>query len=396
MSTKNSNQPPVNIVIIDDDAETVELLNIILKRHGYRTTHAASATTGMHLLEEIRPELLLMDFILPDMDGLSALKAIREKFPETYVVIFTGRGGEEAAVEAMKGGASEYLLKPFNNRSLVQRIEALLRLREIELANRALQTERENLLLEIEAWNRELQLRVREKSNALQKTQAEIAQTEKIAALGYLSAGMAHEIRNPLNSISLFTQLLKQSINDEELLEYLEGTAREVERIEGIIRGLVDAANRSRSIIKDVMLDQIIRSALEIFSPQIEAKRTTVILECPESPPPIKADPTEMEQIFTNLFTNALEEMQKGGILRINLSSDADQIVVRVTDSGKGIKPELLEKIFEPFFTTKKRGTGIGLPVIRRIARQYRGNVTVEQSSPAGTTFRVDFPVNQI
>jgi len=336
-----------------------------------------------------------MDYQLPDRDGLSTLLEIKALYPSSYVIMVTGRGNEELAVELMKAGASEYLLKPFDTRVLSDRIEAVLKLREIELANQALQAEREHLLLEIETWNRELQTRVQERTEALHRAQSEIAQTEKLAALGYLAAGMAHEIRNPLNSISLFTQLLGQGVEEAEIGDYLGKILKEVDRIDGIIRKLVDAANRSRLGVDDVRMDQVVQDALEIFSPQIEARRIQVQFICPEEVPPIKADRTELEQIFTNLLLNAVEELPQGGQLSIRISIPKGLIEIRVEDNGGGLSTDHQEAIFKPFFSTKSRGTGIGLPVARRIARLYHGNVTVEQTSKAGTTFLVTIPREQ-
>jgi len=395
LDTDDGAAPLGRIVVVDDDPAILELVSLLLARRGYQVLTATDSQTALSLVASERPELVLMDYMLPDSNGLTTLRTLRDRFPDSYVIMFSGQGSEEIVVELMKAGAAEYLLKPFNNRTLVERVDGVLRLREIEQANRALQSERERLLLEIEAWNRELQERVREKTEALQRAQTEIAQTEKLAALGYLSAGMAHEIRNPLNSISLFTQLLKQSAQDEEQQEYLDKVMKEVDRIDGIIRRLVDAAGRSRTIQPAVQVHEVIQAALEIFKPQIESHHITVSLECNLPLPPLKADPAELEQIFTNLFQNALQEMPQGGQLAIAITNPDNQIVVRVSDTGKGIPPELQEKVFEPFFTTKNRGTGIGLPVVRRIARLYHGDVTIEETSPSGTIFRVSFPALQ-
>src|SRR6266567_4073155 len=189
------------VVIIDDDRNILELTSLILSKNGFEPYVADRAQEGFELVSRLSPALVLLDYMMPEMDGLSALRLIKNRFPDTYVVMFTGRGSEEVAVEMMKNGASEYILKPFNNRNLVERLENVLRIREIELHNRELQKQQEQLLLEIEQWNMELQKRVREKSEALHVAQEEIVQSEKLAAMGYLSAGMAHEIRNPLNSI---------------------------------------------------------------------------------------------------------------------------------------------------------------------------------------------------
>jgi len=390
------NQSPVikaTIVIIDDDVNVLELTSLVLTKRGFKVFTAQSALAGLELVALHRAELVLLDYMMPEMNGLSVLRAIKSNFPDTYVVIFTGKGSEEVAVDLMKAGASEYLLKPFNNRNLVDRLENVLRIREIELHNKELQLGHERLLEEIEMLNRDLQKRVREKSDALQKAQNEIAQSEKLAALGYLSAGMAHEIRNPLNSISLFIQLMSQNTNDPDQLEYQGKILKEVDRVEMIIRKLLDASRRTRSITSDVQINEVIDNALEVFSPQIEDRKIRVERRYLLVPSPIKADQIELEQIFTNLFLNALDEMLDGGLLEIEISEKEGSVVVRVGDSGGGIPDHILPSIFEPFFSTKTRGTGMGLPVVQRIARMYEGSIVVERSSDEGTVFRLEFPI---
>lgn len=382
-----------SVVIIDDDRNILELTSLILSKNGFKPYAAARAQEGFDLVSRLSPELVLLDYMMPEMDGLSALRQIKSRFPDTYVVMFTGKGSEEVAVELMKNGASEYILKPFNNRNLVERLENVLRIREIELHNRALQKQQELLLLEIEQWNVELQKRVREKTEALHNAQEEIAQSEKLAAMGYLSAGMAHEIRNPLNSISLFIQLMRQTTSDPDQLEHQGKILKEVDRIDSIIRKLLDSSRRTRVISSNVQINQVIDNVIESFSPQIETRKILVDRQyhCPASP--ITADPAELEQIFVNLFLNSLDAMGCGGRLVIDIHEKAGRVIVRVGDSGTGIKEEILPSIFDPFFSTKSRGTGMGLPVAQRIARMYEGSMEVECSSPYGTTFRLEFPV---
>ncbi|GFE61994.1 response regulator [Geobacter sp. AOG2] len=380
------------VVVIDDDLHILELASVILSRKGYHVLTASTARKGMEIISTQVPELALLDYMMPEMDGLATLRKIKAHYPDTYVIMFTGKGNEEIAVELMKGGASEYILKPFNNRDLLDRLDNVLRIREIELHNKALRQEHVRLLEEIDNWNQELQKRVREKTEALQKAQSEIAQSEKLAALGYLSAGMAHEIRNPLNTISLFVQLMRQNIADQEQLDYLDKVLKEVDRIDDIISKLLDASRRNRSIISDVQIDRVVDNAIDAFSPQIETGSIRVERHYRGLPPPIKADPAELEQIFTNLFLNALDEMPGGGRLEIEIYEENGRVVVRVGDSGGGIPAEALPSIFEPFFTTKSRGTGMGLPVVQRIARIYQGSIAVEKSSPEGTVFRLEFP----
>jgi signal transduction histidine kinase len=203
---------------------------------------------------------------------------------------------------------------------------------------------------------------------------------------------MAHEIRNPLNSISLFIQLMRQNTTDTEQLEYQGKILKEIDRIDDIIRKLLDASRRSRTITNDISIDRVIDAALEVFSPQIETGKIKVTRSYCEAPSPIKADSAELEQIFTNLFLNALDEMPAGGDLDLQISEENGRVVVRVADSGGGISADTLPFIFDPFYSTKARGTGMGLPVVQRIARIYDGNITVESTSSSGTVFRLDFP----
>lgn len=392
MSETTPPDTKATIVVIDDDIHILELASLILSRRGYQVFTAPTAGDGMEIIAARLPELVLLDYMMPGMDGLTALREIRTRYPDTYVVMFTGKGSEQIAVDLMKAGASEYILKPFNNKDLAERLDNVLRIREIELHNRSLQQEQVRLLQEIDNWNQDLQKRVREKTDALQRAQSEIAQSEKLAALGYLSAGMAHEIRNPLNSISLFIQLMRQNTVDPEQLDYQGKILKEIDRIDDIIRKLLDASRRTRTISNDVFIDRVIDNALEVFSPQIETGKVRVSRSYCDAVPPIKADPAELEQIFTNLFLNALDEMPAGGRLDLQISVENKRVVVRVGDSGGGIAAETLPFIFDPFFSTKTRGTGMGLPVVQRIARIYEGNIIVEKSSPAGTVFRLDFP----
>lgn len=381
------------VVIIDDDRNILELTALILSKRGFRVFAAHSAHAGLALIAAHAPELVLLDYMMPEMDGLSALRQIKSGFPKTYVVMLTGKGSEEIAVELMKGGASEYILKPFNNRNLVERLENVLRIREIELHNSELQQEHDRLQREIEQWNQDLQKRVREKTEALQAAQNEIVQSEKLAALGYLSAGMAHEIRNPLNSIALFIQLMRQSTIDPEQLEYQGKILKEIDRVDSIIRKLLDASRRTRTITPDVQINQVIDTALEVFAPQIETRKILVERRYLQIPSPIKADSAELEQIFTNLFLNALDVMNQGGRLVIELQQQDGRVIVRVGDNGSGIPDDILPNVFEPFFSTKVSGTGMGLPVAQRIAHIYEGSMVVESTSSEGTVFRLEFPV---
>jgi len=382
------------ILVVDDEKIILELTSMVLQNNGYEVLTAESGSEGLRLVEQENPGVVLLDYMMPGMDGMSALRKIRQAFPQTYVIMFTGKGSEEVAVELMKAGASDYILKPFSNHDLVERIDNVLRLRRIELHNKELLQERERLLREIEGWNMELERRVEDKTRELEQAHAEIVQSEKLATLGHLSAGMAHEIRNPLNSISLFSQVLRSSLGgDPEKMTYVEKIMKEIDRIDDILIQLLAASKRPRFELKSVSMTAIIDSSLEGFSDQIQAQGVKLDKKFITEPPDLLADASEIAQVFNNLFANALYEMQQGGKLGVRLSHDDQVVSVSVSDTGGGIPKTSLTKIFDPFFTTKTKGTGFGLSVVLRIVKTYGGRISVDSVEGEGTTFHLQFPL---
>lgn len=383
------------ILIVDDEALILELARLLLTDRGYEVLTAASGGECLARLRSDRPCLVLLDYMLPDSDGMTILQAVRRDFPDTYVIMLTGQGNEKIAVEAMKAGAADYISKPFGNQDLIDRIENVLRVRRIEIHNRELRQEREKLLGEIEQWSRELERRVSAKSRELEQAHAEVLQAEKLASLGHLAAGMAHEIRNPLNVISLFGQMLKPVLaQDPEKLGYVERLLGEVDRIDSILMKLLEASGRSRGTAQEVCLGEVIESVLAGFEPQLKANRIVLDRDLESGLPPMLADPEEVEQIFTNLFANAIYEMKTGGRLGVRLSGEGGRIRIQVRDTGSGIPAENLARIFDPFFTTKPRGTGFGLSVVLRIVKTYQGHIKVTSEAGQGTIFDIDFPAS--
>jgi signal transduction histidine kinase len=390
---KKASQEKRTILIVDDEKINLDLTAKVFRNRGFTVLTASNAPEALALVKGNKPEIVVLDYMMPEMNGFSALKEIKQRFPATYVIILTGRGSERIAVELMKAGASDYIVKPFLNQDLVERVEKVLKVRDIEIRNRELLEERDRLVREIAAWNRELEERVREKTNELQRVQGEIIQAEKMSTLGYLSAGMAHEIRNPLNSIGLYVQLVKGCPEESERLECLEKIEQEIKRIDGILRKLMDSVKRPRFHLRQVSIHEVIDSAIELFNSRMEMHRVRLEREYRSIPPPIQADPTELEQIFTNLFVNSIEEMSDGGVLKVMLDQDEGTIVIRVSDTGKGIPRENIPKVFDPFFTTKNSGTGLGLSVVLRIVRTYNGRIDVKSEEGKGTVFTVFIPV---
>ena len=384
------------ILVVDDEEVIVDLTSLLLRGRGFEVLTAHNGEECLELVKNEQPALVLLDYMMPVMDGETALNKIVQHYPDTYVIMFTGKGSEEVAVRLMKSGAADYLQKPFVNSSLLERIDSVLQLRQVELANRDLLREKELLQQEIEAWNLHLERRVEEKSQELELAHREILQAEKLAALGHISAGMAHEIRNPLNAINLFAQILSGAYREDlENISYIRKIIEEVERVDSILIKMLAASRGTAAPRSEVRFEQIAKRVLADCEVICRSQRVAVECLIEDSLPAIIADPTEIEQIFTNLVTNALFEMQTGGHLGLRLTMDEGFIHLEVSDTGRGIPKEHLNQIFDPFFTTKEKGTGFGLSVVLRIVRGYSGLIMADSDVGIGTTFSVKIPVRQ-
>jgi PAS domain S-box-containing protein len=222
-------------------------------------------------------------------------------------------------------------------------------------------------------------------------------QTEKLAALGTLAAGIAHEVNNPVGIITARTQLMLDdpALTPEQTTD-LEVVLRQARRVGKIITGLLSFARRSPGTREPVDVNAIIDDTLALVGEPMRKSRVAVTLRLDPALPSVVGDPTAIQQVILNLLTNAREAMTDGGELRVAtgvVGPDAGRVRVTVSDTGPGMPPEVVGKIFEPFFSTKAHGTGLGLAVSYGIVRDHHGTIDVESRPAEGTTFVLTFPV---
>jgi PAS domain S-box-containing protein len=228
-----------------------------------------------------------------------------------------------------------------------------------------------------------------------------IRRADKLTALATMAAGMAHEIKNPLSSMKVFSQLLPKKIDDPEFRRKLqEILPREIDRIDQIVEGLLGFARASTPLFEKKNIKEVLEDNLRYFAEK--AKNTGVKIKKDYAElPEIEVDPAQISQVFSNLILNALQAMPEGGELLAKVfpgkkSGEVLQdIKIQVSDSGGGIPPERLKKLFDPFFTTKYGGTGLGLTIAHSIVNGHRGFIDVESKVGQGTTFTVTLPLHQ-
>jgi two-component system sensor histidine kinase HydH len=222
----------------------------------------------------------------------------------------------------------------------------------------------------------------------------QIMQAEKMAAIGELAAGIAHEIRNPLGIITGSAETLRKRGEKkirEEMINYI---LEESGRINGLISSFLDFARPKEPKLESCDLREVLGKTLLLLFPQAHTLGVRIMKEIPEKPLWISIDPDQMRQAFTNLGVNALEAMPQGGVLRVTVVENAkSRVLVTFNDTGKGIPKEVRTKVFDPFFTTKEGGTGLGLSIAHRIISQHGGDILVEEGGKGGSTFTITLPL---
>ncbi len=231
------------------------------------------------------------------------------------------------------------------------------------------------------------------------KSTAELIENEKIASILLLAASVAHELGNPLNSLTIHLQLidrklkkLKGSKETDALADSIKICRDEVTRLDGIIRNFLEAIRPREPDLEEINVVEVIEDVLRFQSREIEDRGVTIDGELPASTPVIMADRNQLKQVFFNLIKNALEAMSSGGRLSVRVRADDDSVYVAVADTGGGIKVGDMTKLFSPYHTTKTGGHGLGLMIVQRILRDHGGNVGIESKEGIGTVVTLQFP----
>jgi signal transduction histidine kinase len=250
---------------------------------------------------------------------------------------------------------------------------------------------------EIIALNKKLNLSLEN----LEKTQKQLMQVEKMNALGQLSAAIAHEINNPLTGVIVYTQLLTKMLNNDSLNK--EGALDILNKMESalvssgkLVRSLLEFARQSTPTLRPITINSVIDQVLALVGHQAQLQKISIVRNEASGLPPVKADFSQLEQVFINLIVNAIQAMPKGGKLTINTAlANVDMISVAIQDTGYGIPPENIIKLFTPFFSTKEavKGVGLGLAISYGIVERHGGRIEVKSEVNKGSTFTVYLPV---
>ncbi len=386
------------VLIIDDEEAGRFGLRRALSTQGYELEEAADGLSGWDKIESFRPDVIVSDINMPGMDGLTLLQRVNQAEEPPLVVLITAYGSEQIAAEALRRGAYDYVAKPFEIAELRRAVSSAI--------------DKQRLLRENRYYVRELQRMYEE----LKESQAARVQAEKMASLGRLVAGVAHEINNPLGVLQSGTgtvELAARKIGEwcreqppetaarvRDLVEILTTTAAQsraaAERIHAVVTNLRQFAQLDRADVRRVDVHEGLNSTLRLLEHEL-SQHADIVKEYGELPE-IDCRPRELNQVFMNLLLNArdaIEQTSRRGEIRIRTSCEGEAVRIEIADTGCGIPPENLDKIFDPGFTTKgvRVGTGLGLPICHQIIRAHHGRIDVSSEPGSGAAFTVSLPV---
>ena len=375
------------LVLVDDEPVILQILTAVFEDGPWDLTACSSGRQALETMERDGIDILLTDKNLPDINGLELLVNAKRINPLSEVIVITGYASLETALSALEMDAFDYVLKPLNNVFEIRK--------KVERASekQAIAEENQRLLSDLAQKNQELESAL-EEAKSLQE---ELIQSEKLAGIGTLAAGIAHEISSPLFGI----MGLAEAIAEEEEAETCRAYGREIVEYSRGIRDIVKELSSysraaSNEYLTTVDLKKVIADAVRLVERSTECRDVKIEQSCDEELF-INARTNEIQQVFVNLVKNAVDALAETPQPRIQLSAERSRnsVLIRVSDNGPGIPTSDLKQVFDPFFTTKEpgKGTGLGLNIVYRIVTKYRGNIRIECPSEGGATFHLRFPV---
>jgi len=378
-----------NVLLVDDEPSIRLTMGEFLRRAGYSVLIAADYDSAVtHKAEDL--DVAVIDINLPGKSGIQLLQELSKT--ETYipVIMITGEPNISLIPEIVRAGAYDFIAKPIVKDVL---LNAVTRAAE----KKRLTDEKRRLEQEIKRYAEELEIRVDERTAELIETHKRLVTQERIAALGRAAAQVAHEVKNPLAGLLLYSLHLKdKSSNFSENQTYLvDKIVDTIKHLNSRVEQILGFARPVSLTLSAGNLNQIVSDVLDLLRPQLTANNVAVRLSVDEQPAYAMLDEASMRGALMNLMLNAIEAMRNGGKLSIAVDRTGESLRLEIADTGPGIAADEAKKIFEPFYTTKEQGLGLGMPYAKKVIEQHSGAVSLNSRPGEGTTISIVLPAAQ-
>lgn len=375
------------VLLVDDEPSIRLTMGEFLKRAGYAVVSAADYESAAAVNAE-DVDVAVVDINLPGRSGVELLQWLGGAEVYIPVIMITGEPNLSLIPQIVRAGAYDFIAKPIIKDVL---LSAVARAAE----KKRLVDEKRRLEEEIKRHAEELETRVAERTAELFEAHQRLAHQEKIAALGRVAAQVAHEVKNPLAGLLLYSLHLRSKVAGK----LPEGEAALVDRIVETVNHLTSTVEQILNFARPINLaprradlNRIVGDVLHLLEPQATANRIEVRLSLSEPDAGGMFDESSLRAALMNLMLNAIQAMPGGGTLGVATERTADALRLDISDTGAGMSEEQTKNIFEPFYTTKPQGLGLGMPFAKKIVAQHGGTISFDSRPGEGTTIRVELP----
>lgn len=383
--------PKAKILVVDDEQGIRDLLTHELDAEGYSVAVCSDGAQALELLDKEKFNLVISDINMPKLGGLALLQGIQSRSLEVELIFMTAYGTVETAVEAMKNGAYDFVTKPCDIQQLLKTVQKALETHEMRQELKNAKHYQKLLEEKIESY--------RIVCDQLEATRYKLVQANRLAAVGELAAGVAHEINNPLTAVVGYAELLLEGGSDEnQVQEDLQNIKAQAQRCHKIVQGLLQFTRQGKRLPQPIDIHEVLENTVKLMEFDLKSSRVTVAKKFTAELPPVIIDADQVQQVFVNIIANARDALKDSPDKTIVISTFLQEkmVVIQFEDKGCGMAKDHLERAFEPFFTTKEpgQGTGLGLSLSYGIVKNHGGEILLASEKGRGTVVKVELPLS--
>lgn len=380
-----------NLLIVDDEQKIINALKRVVRKENFECFFAMSGKDALSIIKNNKIHVILSDLDMPEMDGITLLKKIKENHPDIIRLILSGRSDSQTVLNAINDGNTlRYITKPWNDKELVTILKQAFDLF-------FLRQEKKDLLKKLQEYNLTLEEKVAQKTR-------ELVKIKNIAEIGKHSSQIVHNLNNPLAAAQGALKIIEMMVQDDKpdfdkINKFIKTSRNSINDMGQIISSILIHARDTKNFYTETLdLNRVIQDSLTLFElDSVFKKEVKKEIDMQKDLPGIKGNRVQIKQIFDNLIKNAIDSMEASDnkTLSVTTRHKKNNIIIKITDTGCGISHDKLDMIFSPDFTTKPvgKGTGLGLASVKSMVEGYHGKVDVTSKLLKGTTFIIKLPV---
>ncbi|MEW6067461.1 MAG: hybrid sensor histidine kinase/response regulator [Nitrospirota bacterium] len=352
------------ILVVDDDPSARSFISTLLDKYGYPAVVCETGKEALSKLQTNKIDIVLTDIMMPEMSGMELLENIRNSNPEVPVILITGHADFGIAVDAIKKGVFDFILKPYSPAQIIHSVEKASKYRRLSEMEK-------NYKHLLEEFNQEVETLIAERT------------------MNLMALTVADRVRNPATVIGCIgKKMIERKDISEDFKENLKNIIGETEKLQTIVSDFHNLLKSKESKFKYEDINEIVEG---VFS-SVETKDIELYIELSEQPLKINMQKNLLRVAIYLLMRNSIEAISGQGKIWVKTYRDKDNVILTISDNGCGMPQELINKIFDPFFSTKKQRFGMGLPLVKQIVSEHLGEIKVESEVSKGTTFHLIFP----